>query len=475
MTPSARWQRLVPIAFFFVVALISVGPIRNYDLFWHLATGRWIVEHRALPLTDPFAVASNRVPWVNGEWLFEVALHAVQSAVGLAGLSWVRAVFIGGLFTLVLWNAQRRLAADATPALALTVLAFAGAMQTIDLRPSGVAALFVVLAIVTAGENRVVLFVVVTLLWINVHPSALLAPLIAVLLTRRLPITVASAAALLVNPFGIRGVLAPLELVTFVRSGAFVNSEWLPSMPARFPLLYVTIAIAAIAFALTRHKREQLWPMLLAALFAALTIRHVRNQPLWYAAFPILTLPAMPPLRIPRVVAYAAPAVLLLWVALRPVDRTLGVSPSRFPIESVARLKAMNLRGNIYNPDQFGGFLIWSFYPQRRTLTDGRNELYREYIPRYARARRDERAWRALLHTYSIDLAVDEYRAALAVENASTHRVERMPASLAYWPRDQWALVAYDRAAMVFARRAAFSAGELERFELKGVVPDAPR
>ena len=142
---------------------------------------------------------------------------------------------------------------------------------------------------------------------------------------------------------------------------------------------------------------------------------------------------------------------------------------------AVARLKASSLAGNIYNPDQFGGFLIWSFYPERRTLTDGRNELYREYIADYERARSDQRAWRTLLQKHRIDLAVDEYRPPLEVMDARTRARRAMPASLAYWPRREWALIAFDEAGMVFARRAAFAPGVIEKWEIRGVVPDALR
>jgi len=132
------------------------------------------------------------------------------------------------------------------------------------------------------------------------------------------------------------------------------------------------------------------------------------------------------------------------------------------------------LRGNVYNPDQFGGFLIWSFYPERRALTDGRNELYRTYDAEYAKARVDSRAWHALLHKYAIDLAVDEYRhERMTVIDAVTKQRKEMPASLVYWPRSQWALIGYDDAGMVFARRAAFPVEVLQRWELRGVVPDA--
>ena len=451
-------RRIVPVALFIAIAFAAIGQIRNYDFFWHLATGRWIAEHHALPLNDPFAVASDRGPWINGEWLFEVVSYGLHGVIGIAGLSVLRALFIAALFLLVY-----RFSSD----LLLTALAFAGAMATIDLRPSGIAALFVVLAIVLARKNNVILFALLTVLWINVHPSALLAPVIALLLTRKAPITIVSALALLVNPYGIQGVLAPLRLTLFATSGEFVNAEWLASSPVTFPLLYVTVIGAALLFA---RKRPDWGEMLLALVFAYLAIRHVRNQPLWFAAFPLL----VAPIKLRAAIQYAGAAAILAFVAIFG-DHRIGISPSRFPLEAVARLKATALPGNIYNPDQFGGFVIWSFYPERRALTDGRNELYHAYISEYAQARLDERAWRALLRKYRIDLAVDEYRPPLDVKNNATGQHMQMPASLAYWPRRDWALIGFDDAAMVFARRAAFPRAAIERWEFRGVVPDALR
>jgi hypothetical protein len=478
-------KRVVVVAFFIAVALASIGPIRNYDLFWHLATGRWIAEHGALPRSDPFALASDRGPWVNGEWLFEVVLHGFERIGGIAGLTWLRALMIAALFALVFLFTSRD--TDPPAALLLTALAFAGAIATVDLRPATVAAIFVAILIGITRADNALLYMFLIVLWINVHPSAILAPVIVLLLTRKWTITLVSAAALLVNPYGIYGVLAPLKLTLFASSGAFVNAEWLPSSPLVFPLLYVTIAIwgaAALAAGLTRKSVSvpAALQLLVAVLLAFLAIRHVRNQPLWFAAFPLLTaqccahLSRLSEARWKRapLVAYTVSALAVLFVALR-ADHRVGVSPSRFPIEAVARLRSTRLRGNIYNPDQFGGFLIWSLYPERRTLTDGRNELYRAFIPEYDVARRDQRAWRALLRKYRIDLAVDEYRPPLDVINGVTREQVKLPASLAYWPRNQWALIGFDRAAMVFARRAAFPRGEIEKWEIHRVVPDAAR
>jgi hypothetical protein len=162
----------------------------------------------------------------------------------------------------------------------------------------------------------------------------------------------------------------------------------------------------------------------------------------------------------------------IAWVAIR-FDHSAAVAAHRFPVASVARLRQTRLPGNIYNPDQFGGFLIWSFYPERRPLTDGRNELYHQFIAEYAKARLDSRSWRALLRQYRIDLAVDEYRGPIESVDAMTGKRRSIPASLAYFPRREWALVGYDDVSMVFARRGAFPQAQLERWEIRGVVPDA--
>ena len=76
------------------------------------------------------------------------------------------------------------------------------------------------------------------------------------------------------------------------------------------------------------------------------------------------------------------------------------------------------------------------------------------------------------MRKYKIDLAVDEYRGPVDTIDPVTHHHRLMPASLDYWPRDEWALIAYDDVGMAFARRAAFPREAINQFELK-VVPDA--
>jgi hypothetical protein len=49
-----------------------------------------------------------------------------------------------------------------------------------------------------------------------------------------------------------------------------------------------------------------------------------------------------------------------------------------------------------------------------------------------------------------------------------------LPASLVRYRRHDWALIAFDDAAMVFARRNAFPPAQLAAFEYRYLVPDDP-
>src|SRR5438874_3742272 len=118
-------RRLAAIALLLLIAIAAVGPIRSYDFFWHLATGRWIVDHHALPAYDPFALASAHVPWINGEWLYEVALEGAYAVGGFRGISWINAVFVALIFVAGFWFASMNM--DVAVAALAAAVAFAGA------------------------------------------------------------------------------------------------------------------------------------------------------------------------------------------------------------------------------------------------------------------------------------------------------------------------------------------------------------
>ena len=66
--------------------LTSTGRLLiDSDVYWHIAVGQWIVDHRAVPHADPFSFTMRGAPWITSAWLSEVLYFAAFKVAGWAG------------------------------------------------------------------------------------------------------------------------------------------------------------------------------------------------------------------------------------------------------------------------------------------------------------------------------------------------------------------------------------------------------
>jgi len=75
-------------------ALAATLPTGDPDTYWPLASGAWMIEHRAILRADIFSSTVSGQPYALGEWLGEVALSVVFSAGGWAGIAIVRGLLV---------------------------------------------------------------------------------------------------------------------------------------------------------------------------------------------------------------------------------------------------------------------------------------------------------------------------------------------------------------------------------------------
>lgn len=307
-------------------ALAGLFRVRAYDVFWHLAAGRWILEHGRVPRTDPFRFTSAGAPWVDHEWLFQVVLHGVESVGGLPALVVARsaaAVALAGLLLAALRRAGAPLAWS-VPVVLATVL---GARPRMFLRPelATLAALALLLALLQAlrrertGRRRLAWAAAITglgIVWANAHPGALAAPPVAFayLLGTRLPgrraggsgaprrgaappswaavlgVPAALAAALLATPYGTGIFAVPAAIGRSLEDLPGVNPEWLPLWHpaiARDSVYFFTVvAVLAALAALTLRRTGRLDPAtgLAALATAGLAVTSIRHQALFFVA-----------------------------------------------------------------------------------------------------------------------------------------------------------------------------------------------
>src|SRR6266850_7947048 len=83
----------------------SSTTITCADMWWHLATGRYIVEHLEIPRTDIFSYTAAGSTWHNQEWLAQVIFYALFSSFGPTGLALFAVLLCSGMFLFAAWIA----------------------------------------------------------------------------------------------------------------------------------------------------------------------------------------------------------------------------------------------------------------------------------------------------------------------------------------------------------------------------------
>jgi hypothetical protein len=374
--------------------------IRDPDIWWHIRTGQWILEHHAVPRVDPFSSFAAGKPWAAYSWLFEVVVAKLYSLCGL--LSFV--VYTAGLAVLIT-SALHRLVRRLQPDFSLAaLLALVGAMSLGHLytpRPWLVTILFflleldILMQVRRTGRTRPLLWLpLLFAVWANVHIQFIdglvvlalaAAESIAAALIPRWPglsthldtrvsarmlcsISAACLAATCLNPSGPRIFEVAHELAA--QPGVFNLITELKAVPFRdftdFLLLLLTLAACAL---LARAPRLILFELALFAFAAFVSFRSQRD--VWVMSAVAITILASRlrgsaraqdrlPAAATALCALAACLVVTIGFA------TLHVSNSSLrkqlaasmPVDAVNFVRSHHLAGPLYNDFNWGGYLI---------------------------------------------------------------------------------------------------------------------
>ena len=88
---------------FLGILAMAVRPSTDTDTWWHLRVGAWIVEHRAVPMVDPFSHTRAGAEWKIPGWLVQVPLYLLFANFGYAGLNLFTAACVTLTFVFVYW------------------------------------------------------------------------------------------------------------------------------------------------------------------------------------------------------------------------------------------------------------------------------------------------------------------------------------------------------------------------------------
>jgi hypothetical protein len=230
----------------FAVVTFLPAILNDGDTLWQISTGGWILDHGAIPATDPFSFTAGARLWAPHEWLAETLMALAFRAGGLRGVM-VLAAAAAGVTAGVLLASLRRFLPGLYAVTALIVALF-NAAPSLLARPHLLAwpclALWCAGLVAARADRTPPRFALlpVMLVWVNLHGSFILGLLLAgafmmeALLeagaSRRRVFTgwakfiLAALAVALINPGFAAGVVFPLHLIGMTSLAGI--GEWKP-------------------------------------------------------------------------------------------------------------------------------------------------------------------------------------------------------------------------------------------------------
>lgn len=453
------------------IAGVATTKISDPDVFWHLATGRWIWRWRQIPKVDPFSWTAPGRKWIAHEWLTEAIWHPIYVAFGWAGLILASTLTILLSFAVVHRTAHRLGASQGTATFAVA-LGAGSTVHTWGTRPQMFSLLFtaIYLSMAARSELSTRRFVMTTsvlmLLWANMHGGYMFG--IAVLgalavgtildelyrgpqprtrwkrlhkSSRVQKYSIATILAILVsaiNPNGIHGLIYPFTYLGDNASTRYIVEWFAPSFsdPQYWPF---GLGLALLAFVLV-HSRK-IFPTstyLICIPLAALGVQSVRNigqfaivSAPWIAvglttlfarrkAEAVASTASVPTAADQKAKAVihtvAAGASVIAWSILAAAN--LGTAANEAAIAKeypVAAAKALTTApgGQLFNQYGWGGYLTLRT-PQYKVFVDGRPDMYGDaFMDRYMDTWRMKQGWQQRLEEDGVDQVLVEPSSAL--------------------------------------------------------------
>lgn len=438
-----RVEKLCLFIFFATLFFYLTLPVSDPDFWWHLASGKWIVQHGSLMHDDPFSIPYHfsgdplrESVILNQYWLAQVFFYGVYLLGGFKGIIIMRSAVFALMFFLI-YRLMRRNGASRALSVILVYIAVAVIVkefQYIGDRPQLWTSFFSILVLLVLEdllEKRKLAYAalpLLMLLWGNMHGGFLLGDaviiiyLVSAVLGRSADkgFYLACGSSILLsfaNPNGFSIVSSFLALFSpayrqYVSSISETQSIFSHSslegifrdLPYLSGLGLLTIVSLLPAIVRKKMRKEVFFLVLLAFVMgykairfipfftciasftAAVNIQTFLDGPFCsklYARFSGKLKPVFFSL-------FVAATVFFAWSFSSSASERSGLT-SDFPFATGYQgaadfLLASGLKGNVFNDYNQGGYLIWRLSPEFKIAIDGRNlqnevfSMYREVV-----------------------------------------------------------------------------------------------
>lgn len=400
------------------LANIKYARLLDPDIWWHMRAGEWMVQHHQIPHVDPLSASTLGRPWVDYCWLFDVGSYWIVSHFDLVSIIWFETI-MRLVVTAVLFSLARTLTANFWKATALTGVAMMAMLWVLPPRPGAISVLLflIELHVLISARRKPdprLLWILpgLFLLWANLHIEFVtglfmlgafcIEPLVdkVVEWTGGLRKTfdasdrqlwfasIASLAATLVNPYGIKLYTSAFQYARDTK----IYDVIVEFHAMRFRTLNdwsVLLLLMLACFAMGRARRfRPVWALLLG-WSAWMGFRSLRE--VWLVTILSVAIIATPrdeedgagekasPTKLSMRLAVAAAVALILLAGAAAWSLSskalLRQVADNFPLGAVGYIHEHHLQGPLLNELSWGGFLIYAL-PEIPPAMDGRTNVH---------------------------------------------------------------------------------------------------
>ena len=413
------------------------------DLFWHLATGRYIVENKVVPDKDVFGHITSGTEWIPFEWGWDLLTYGLYNVGGYNAILLFRSLAFCFIF-LLLYLLLRKFRVNAFLSVFALFVLLVAIMDRFSPRPHILTYIFFVLLLYILLSykyidkqkygKRLYLIPLIFLLWANSHMGVLAGGLILFVFTvtetiiylkpssftsaelkalsktelRNLwIISAVSALMLLVNPHGISTYVYAYSH-TKMKMLESVN-EWQSPFSSKLDFGYIVTLYKIFIFSgilvlyYAVKKRDLLFALMYISflIYSVRAIRFTIDYEIIMSVFIIISISyilsqvratGFKKIYNGNVLKGALGIFFIYIIALIPNNEIYqkiqyyrvsgwGINTDFIPVQLFDFMKENNITGTPYNHFGTGGYLVWNF-PGEKNFIDSRNlndEIHNEY------------------------------------------------------------------------------------------------
>lgn len=515
---KTNWFNSVVIfTFFILIFTLTIKPSWDPDLFLHTKSGEIIAQFGIIH-HDVFSYVTDGREWFSYEWLFQLLLYWFVSLFGLESVTYLNALLSILMLSLLMVILARMFKVRFLTSTAICFFFYASAFEFLSPRPHLLAynlltaEILLILLIYQIAEKLKLkkllffafCFSLLTYAWGNIHGSVFLSFILlfgyAAISLFNFFQTKEKLWIYKFKLFSVFGIICALVsvfpplwttqyrlLYIFFQNRDLISSfiaEWSPlsANPAPFYYYSTSFAIVMILFVTIYLKIKKrvslnstlpLIPILITPYLAT------RNTIIGFIVLTIIIGTLIQSLKSSSIFsikksAYIASLILLVVISSY-IFYQKSVEDSfmnfYYPVQAVDFLKKNHINGNMFNEYGYGGFLLYSLYPDYKVFFDGRTDLYlccemKEVMELAYQKNLPDEQYKVVLNKLW-----DKYNVSFFIARTEKNTLLRKIMRLMQDDQENWSLVYWDDRTQIFVRKDGKNEAIIKDFGTSAATP----